>query len=414
MATNKKLQMAMLVAVATISFCHDQSAWADSAFAWGYNGYGQLGDGTMVDRYSPLVVTGMSSGATAVAAGTYHSMAIKNGGLYTWGSNQYGELGDGTLISRSTPEAITGLSSSVTAVAAGLIYSLAVQNGGAYAWGSNTMGQLGNGTTSNSSTPVPVTGLSSGVTAVAGGYAHSLAIQNGGVYAWGYNGVGELGNGTTSFESTTPVAVTGLSSGATAIAAGSFSSLAVVNGAVYSWGDNNSGQIGDGTTTNRTAPVLLTALSNGATAVAGGDDFGLAVRNGGVYAWGDNSVGQLGDGTTTNDPTPERIDPTDLTNIVAVAAGNSSSFAISADGSLWVWGNDSDGDLGLNNISTLDFLTPQHLLPPTGYAFRSIDADGEGYDAVATLAAVPVPEPGSFSLLAIGGVGLLRRRRRSI
>ena len=101
---------------------------------------------------------------------------------------------------------------------------------GAESWGNNFYGQLGNGTTTNSSTPVAVSGLSSGVTAIAAGGNHSLAIQNGAVYAWGYNGFGQLGNGTTTFSESTPVAVSGLSSGVTAIAGGGEYSLAIQNG----------------------------------------------------------------------------------------------------------------------------------------------------------------------------------------
>jgi len=142
-----------------------------------------------------------------------------------------------------------------------------------------------------------------------------------------------------------------------------------------------------------------------------GDCHWLAVRNGGVWAWGDNTYGQLGDATTTQRLTPVQIDSADLTNITAIAAGHSSSYALSADGTLWVWGDNYYGQLGLGD--TTNHLTPVHLMPPSGYRFTSIDADASGHHAVATLA--PVPEPGTLSLLAAAGVGMTAWgwRRRS-
>ena len=245
-----------------------------------------------------------------------------------------------------------------------------------------------------------VIGLNSGVTAVAAGYAHSLAVRNGGVYAWGSNIDGELGDGTTT-ERDSPVALTGLGSGVTAIAAGDSHSLAVRNGALYAWGDGFFGQLGDGTTSSRHSPVAVGGLINGVTAIAAGNYHSLAVQNGNVFAWGDNGWGQLGDGTVlTERNVPEQIDPADLNNIVAVAAGHESSYALSFDGSLWVWGDNRDGELGIGS-DTPQYLTPQHLLPPAGYKFTSIDADADSFHVVATLAAVPVPEPTTLVLVAL-------------
>ena len=159
-------------------------AQADGLEAWGYNGYGQLGNGTTAYRCNtPVAVTGMSSGVTAAAAGSAHSLAVQNGGLRACGYNGYGELGDGTTANSNTPIAVTGMSSGVTAIAAGCWDSLAVQNGGLYAWGDNEYGQLGNGTKIESNTPVAVAGMSSGVTAVAAGDDDSLALRNGSLYA---------------------------------------------------------------------------------------------------------------------------------------------------------------------------------------------------------------------------------------
>ena len=305
---------------------------------------------------------------------------MQNGGAYAWGDNTGGQLGDGTAERRLLPVMVSGLGSGVTAVAGGVSHSLAIQNGGVYAWGYNGNGALGNGTTVSSSTPVAVSApLTSGVTAIAAGNQFSLAIKNGGVWAWG---VGEGPMGSTS--TLTPVAVTGLESGVTSIAAGYQNSLAVQNGGVYAWGTTGS------------SPVAVPGLGSGVTDVAAGRYHNLAVRNGGVYAWGLNNYGQLGDGTTTNDYTPEQIDPADLHNIIAVAAGQVSSYALSSDGSVWDWGNNENGELGLGNAFQSNYLTPQHLLPPSGFRFTSIAAPyASGSFAIATLTAVPEPSTSS-------------------
>ena len=152
-------------------------------------------------------------------------------------------------------------------------------------------------------------------------------------------------------------------------------------------------------------------LSSGVTAIAAGQYHSLAVRNGGVYAWGLNGNGQLGDGTTIQQMLPEQIDPADLTNIIAVATAQTASYALSSDGSLWNWGYNLSGDLGLGNINS-SYLTPQHLLPPPGYTFTSIAAGAGGTHAVATLAAVP--EPAGISLIALAVGPLFARKRRRI
>ncbi|MBN8509527.1 MAG: PEP-CTERM sorting domain-containing protein [Burkholderiales bacterium] len=365
------------------------AARADSALAWGHNG-GKLGNGSTTHSNVPVAVTGLSSGVTAVAGGESHSLAIQNGAAKAWGRGHHGQLGNGSNTDSKVPVDVTGLSSGVTAVAAGYAYSLAIQNGAAKAWGLNSDGQLGNGSTTwSSNVPVDVTGLSSGVTAIEAGRFHSLAIQNGAAKAWGNNVYGQLGNGSTTW-SDVPVDVTGLSSGVTSVAAGGYGhSLAIQNGAAKAWGLNSDGQLGNGSTTWSNVPVDVTGLSSGVTAVAAGYEHSLAIQNGNVYKWGTWTAG-VGFGAT---PALVLDQPRDF---VDIAATNASSYALSADGSLWVWGYNEYGQLGLGDTRWRD--TPTQLLAPAGYRFTGID--GLRDHVVATIAAVP--EPGSLALFALG------------
>jgi alpha-tubulin suppressor-like RCC1 family protein len=282
---------------------------------WGDNSHGQLGDGTTIQRRTPVTVTGLGSGVRAIAAANLHTCALTAAGaVLCWGDNRYGQLGDGTTTQRLTPVAVAGLGSGVNAIAAGGDHACAVTTAGAvFCWGDNIAGQLGDGTRAQRDTPVLVSGLGSGVQAIALGYYHSCALSTGGaVSCWGYNAVGALGDGSTgdaNHDRLTPVPVTGLGSGVHGIAAGYEHTCATTAaGAVLCWGWNVRGQLGDNTTTNRLTPVPVAGLSSGVQALAGGVYHTCALATAGaVYCWGANNAMQLGDGTTTDRLTPVSV-----------------------------------------------------------------------------------------------------------
>ena len=291
---------------------------------WGSNSNGQLGDGTTTARAMPASVNGLAGGVSGLRLGAFHSCALTSGGgVKCWGNNGSGQLGDGTTTTRSIPADVNGLTSGMIAIAAGWYHTCALtSSGGVKCWGQNSNGQMGDGTTVQRPTPVDVNGLTSGVVGVAAGYSHTCALtSSGGVKCWGLNGSGQLGDGTTT-QRTTPVDVSGLTSGVVGIAAGHSHTCALTTGGgVRCWGMNGNGQLGDGTTTNRSTPVDVTGLTSGVAAVAAGYSHTCALTTGGgVKCWGYNSNGQLGDGTTT-----QRTAPVDVSalgsGIAAVAAG---------------------------------------------------------------------------------------------
>jgi len=293
-------------------------------WAWGGNGLGALGDGTGTNRYTPVAVDLSPLGGAevvAVAAGHGYSLALdEQGRLWAWGTNLYGQLGDGTGTNQYTPVAVDLSGAAAYSAAAGGSHSLALDNQGRlWAWGPNAFGELGDGTTTERLTPVAVD-LSAldgaAVVSVAAGDSHSLALDNQGrLWAWGGNGLGELGDGTTT-QRLTPVAVdlSALEGAAVvSVAAGGFHSLALDDqGRLWAWGPNVFGELGDGTTTQRLTAVAvdLSALEGAAVvSVAAGGNHSLALDDQGrLWAWGMNFYGQVGDGTTTQRLTPVAVD----------------------------------------------------------------------------------------------------------
>lgn len=286
---------------------------AGAAYCWGDNLKGQLGNGTTAASLVPVPVMEHGAGIASISAGGLHTCAVDTAGAaFCWGYNLFGELGDGTGAISTLPVPVTGLGVDVAAVSAANEYSCAITRAGAaFCWGSNGLGRLGDGTTLGraSPTPSPVAGLSAGVAFISAGDEHSCAVTTtGAAYCWGSNALGKLGDGSV-VDSSTPVAVAGLQAGVATISAGGFHSCAVtVTGATYCWGGNDLGRLGDGTVVNATTPVAVAGLDTGVAAVSAGGFHSCAVRRTGtVVCWGGNSNGQLGDGTNINRTTPVSV-----------------------------------------------------------------------------------------------------------
>ncbi|ACZ20597.1 RCC1 domain-containing protein, alpha-tubulin suppressor [Sanguibacter keddieii DSM 10542] len=367
---------------------HSHGLYLDSKgqiWAWGLNSSGQLGNGTRASSTTPVPVdmTGVmaNSEMVAVAAGARHSLALDSeGNVFAWGRNGFGELGDGTRVDRSTPVRVGGLlaeqpveriSGGGNTTDAGIQgNSLALgANGRVYTWGAGERGRLGIGTSPASiATPALVGGLIADQHIVDASFGTNNAVvlsSDGRLFSWGDGSYGALGNGTTT-TSASPVAVTmtGVLSGVSIsqVDAGQLGSIArSVTGELFTWGWNNAGQIGNGTTSNSTVPTrvdmgALEALGNRPIQASAGPAFYMALgADGRLAAWGLNTSGQLGAGTNVNAsrPVAVRVDGVMVgANIIQVTNSSSgTTLALADDGRVFAWGIGGSGGLGNGSSS---------------------------------------------------------------
>ncbi len=287
---------------------------AGAALCWGANESGQLGDGGTGDSAVPVAVTGGAS-FTAISAGVAHTCAItQSGGVQCWGHNDYGQLGDDSIEDRSAPVDVVGLPGSVVAISAGRDHTCAVTGAGELlCWGGDTYGELGNGDPlSASHTPVTVE-LGTDAVDVAAGDNDTCAITSGGAaWCWGKNGDGQLGNGEsgTLVESHAPTAVVGLDAGVTGIEPGHGYTCAVAEGAMLCWGDNFDGTLGNGEDAGFESPVPVgvTGQASGAAQIGTCSTHACGrTDDGAVWCWGGNDGGELGDGTDASSTVPVAV-----------------------------------------------------------------------------------------------------------
>ena len=331
------------------------------AYAWGGGGSGRLGNNDTADKNSPVSVVGGYTDWCQVSAGTRNSLAVRtNGTAWAWGYNTCGSLGDNTTVSKSSPVQVVGGFTDWCQISAGGFFgnaerhSVAVRtNGTAWSWGSGTAGVLGTNNTTDRSSPVSVVGGYTDWCQVSGGNQFSLGVRtNGTAWAWGYNGTGRLGDGTTTNRST-PVSVVGGFTDWCQVDAGDSQSGHSVgvrqNGTAWAWGSGSNGKLGDNTTTDRSSPVSVVGGITDWCQVSGGNQFSVGVRqNGTAWAWGYNCRGQLGDNTAGENCS--RLSPVQVvggfTDWCQASAGVGFISAVRTNGTAWSWGQHNGGNLG--------------------------------------------------------------------
>jgi alpha-tubulin suppressor-like RCC1 family protein len=367
-------------------------------WAWGYNGNGQLGDGTTTSSTSPVQI-GTATNWASIAAGLYHTTATQtDGSLWAWGLNNVGQLGDGTTTSRYSPVQIAA-TTNWAKIAAGYYHTIATQTDGSlWAWGSNNYGQLGDGTYSYRTSPVQI-GTTTNWASIAAGSYHTIATQtDGNLWAWGRNNYGQLGDGTTTNRSS-PAQIGTATNWAKLAGGYAHTTATKADGSLMAWGSNNYGQLGDGTDTDRISPVQIGVATNWASIAAAGNHTIATKTDGSLWAWGFNLFGQLGDGSTADRTSPVQIGT--ATNWAKIAGGGIHTIATKTDGSLWAWGYNSYGQLG-------DGTTTYRISPVQIVAARSntitvndLPSANAGSDISVCQSATPIPI--TLSGASVGG-----------
>ncbi len=329
----------------TVGQFHSMGSKSDGTlWAWGHNINGQLGNGSTTDQTTPIAISSVQSGMLSVAAGGNHTVAVKTDGtLWSWGANYAGQLGDGTGVQKTSPVQV-GMDNKWITVALGFGHSIGLKSDGTlWAWGYNTYGQLGDGTTTSRNSPVQI-GTDNKWVSIAAGENHSLGLKSDGtLWAWGNNFYGDLGDGSST-QRNSPVQI-GVDTKWVSITAGDNYSVGLKNdGTLWTWGYNTYGQLGDGTVIDKNSPAQI-GIDTKWASVAAGQYHTIALQSDGtLWSWGYNSNGQLGDGTTTDRSSPLQIG-TDA-DWVSVSAGYTYTMALKSNGTLWAWGFNNQGQFG--------------------------------------------------------------------
>lgn len=356
----------------TIAIKQDGALWA-----WGRNYELQFGQGyPAVSESNIPVVSRALINWQSIVGGGYHSIGIKQDGtLWGWGDNRHGQLGNGTRYSFIAPYQV-GADNNWRAISTKEFHCLAIkQDGTLWTWGRNSEGQLGDSTITERTIPTQIAKGTKWLN-ISAGYDHSLGIkQDGSLWAWGHNPNRELGVDFFMEFITIPRQV-GTAINWKSISAGFFSSMGIKeDGTLWGWGNNVLGQLGDGTSNNiKTVPVQIGAATNWKE-VAMGNFHTLAIKqNGTIWAWGNNDSGEIGDGTNIRKLVPTQVGTAN--DWVAISANEHYSLAIKQNGTIWAWGNNQYGQLGdgtntNKNVPTLIshfcIPIPVKLISFTGY-----------------------------------------------
>lgn len=383
---------------------------------WGNNQYGELGNGTTVNAAKPTDVRGFASTPVTTLTRAVHNCSIVDSrAVECWGMNKYGQLGDGTAVNSPKVIPVKGVGDRVRLLGVGGDHTcVTLEDDSTWCWGQNKYGELGDGRIYlGSRQPVQVKGLPSRPVTLAAALWHTCAVlENGSTWCWGHNEEGELGVGRKLVASATPLEVRGLPSTPVKIAAGLFHTCAVVkDGSTWCWGQNKYGQLGNGSNDASWTPKQVSGLDRNPThLVAGGFHTCATSVDGVTSCWGQNNFGQLGNGTTGDVTKPVKVK--DLRpNPTLVAAGSLHTCAAYADGAVSCWGLNQSGQLGSGTFSpsaTRPVPVVGLTKPAAPVAAPVVEQAGTtGGTSIGTVALIGLP------VLAVVGLVVLIGSRRS-
>ena len=378
----------------SLGFKTDGTLWS-----WGLGASGQLGHATgIVNRSSPVQIGTLTSWSSNIAAGIFHSLAIRtNGTLWSWGLGSSGQLGQATgIVNRSSPVQVGTLTGWSRVAASSSCHSLAVRtNGTLWGWGIGTSGQLGQVTAAvNRSSPTQI-GTLTAWSAVFSANTYAFATRTDGtLWSWGLGTSGQLGHVTAAVSRSSPVQV-GTLTGWSAATGGTGQTIALrTNGTLWSWGVNNSGELGQSDVLGRSSPTQIGTLTNWSGVSASLLSAVASRTDGTLWSWGSATVGQLGDGAKINRSSPTQIGT--LTVWSTAAFGVTHAVSVRTDGTLWCWGSTTSGELG--NLEDGTRFSP---------VFLGISSDNWKNIAATTSHSVAVKRDGTLWAWGSGANGVL-------
>jgi alpha-tubulin suppressor-like RCC1 family protein len=323
---------------------------------WGSNTVGQLGDNSVTHRSSPVQTISGETNWKQISVGVGHSAAIKTDGtLWSWGNNYSitvgGQLGDNTSIHRSSPVQTVAGGTNWKQVSCGSYFTAAIKTDGTlWLWGSNTNGVLGDNTTVSKSSPVQTVSGGTNWKQISG----SAAIKTDGtLWLWGKNTDGQLGDNSVTHRSSPVQTVSAGTNWKQVSVSGSGNSTAAIktDGTLWLWGLNGNGQLGDNSITSRSSPVQTVSGGTNWKQVSCFNETTAAIKTDGtLWLWGKNTDGQLGTNDIVHRSSPVQT-VSGGTNWKQVSVGVGHSAAIKTDGTLWSWGSNANGPLGDNTTT---------------------------------------------------------------
>ena len=319
-------------------------------YVWGKNSYGQLGVGDEVNKNTPIKVTAINGKVMELIIGYSFSVyaILEDGSLYSWGNNVSSNLGVGDEVNRNTPTKVNLPSKIKELITTGSSVYALMEDSSLYSWGDNYSGQLGVGDEVNKNTPTKVNLPSKIKKLITTGSSVYAILEDGSLYAWGGNNSGELGVGD-EVNKNTPTKVNLPSKIKELITTGLSSYAILEDGSLYAWGYNSDGQLGVGDEVNKNTPIKVTAINGKVMELIISNYISVyaILEDGSLYAWGNNSYGQLGVGDEVNRNTPTKVNlPGKIKKLIT---SSSASYAILEDGSLYAWGENYYGELGVGS-----------------------------------------------------------------